>query len=241
MDQKITRSIAWIIGGSIILAFAIFSYSFYAARALDNSLSVTGSARKQITSDTVKWTSGFSRVVLADNLKSGYAMMTKDSSFVAKYLRDQGIADSDVNISPVFMDQNYYYDKGTNSPREYTLRQTVEVKSTDIEKITAAAKNNQPLVDQGIIFSTQGLEYSYSKLADLRVELLSDAMKDAQNRAKAIAESGGQKVGSLKSASMGPVQVLSVGSQEISDYGSYDTSKIDKEVMVTVRAAFTIR
>jgi hypothetical protein len=48
-------------------------------------------------------------------------------------------------------------------------------------------------------------------------------------------------VGSIRSASMGVVQVLSPQSIEISDYGSYDTSSVEKEVMVTVKAAFSLR
>ena len=43
-----------------------------------------------------------------------------------------------------------------------------------------------------------------------------------------------------RAAASGVVQVLPKGSLEISDYGSYDTSSIEKEVMVTVRATFTI-
>lgn len=194
-----------------------------------------------MVSDSVKWASGFSRTVFIQDLKSGYAQMTKDQTIVAKFLADKGIAEADINISPVMMDQNYYYDKGANTPKEYTLRQTVEVKSSDVQKITDIAKNTQALIDQGVIYSTQNLEYYYSKLSELRVSLLSDAMKDAEARAKSIVESGGGKVGSLKSASMGPVQVLSVGAQDVMDYGNYDTSKIDKDVMVTVRAAYTIK
>lgn len=70
------------------------------------------------------------------------------------------------------------------------------------------------------------------------MELLSEAVKDAQNRAGKIAQSSGNEVGSLKSASVGVVQVLPVNSTEISDYGTYDTSSIEKEVMITVRATF---
>jgi hypothetical protein len=39
---------------------------------------------------------------------------------------------------------------------------------------------------------------------------------------------------------MGVVQVMPVGAIEISDYGSYDTSGIEKEVMTTVKATFSL-
>ena len=93
-------------------------------------------------------------------------------------------------------------------------------------------------MDQGILFSTSSLEYYYSKLPDARVALLTDAIADAKARASKIAQAGGKNIGALQSASSGVVQVLSPNSANISDYGTYDTSSIQKEIMVTVKASF---
>lgn len=46
--------------------------------------------------------------------------------------------------------------------------------------------------------------------------------------------------GAVQSANMGVVQVMSVDSVEVSDYGAYDTSNIEKEVMVIVKATFRL-
>jgi len=70
------------------------------------------------------------------------------------------------------------------------------------------------------------------------VELLANAVGDAKARAEQLAQAGGKKIGILKSASSGVVQVMSPNSVEVSDYGMYDTSSIDKEIMVTVKASF---
>jgi hypothetical protein len=40
---------------------------------------------------------------------------------------------------------------------------------------------------------------------------------------------------------MGVVQVMPIGAVEISDYGSYDTSGIEKEVMITVKTVFGLK
>ncbi|MBC7334387.1 MAG: SIMPL domain-containing protein, partial [Actinobacteria bacterium] len=133
----------------------------------------------------------------------------------------------------------YLYDP--YAPREYILRQNVEIKSSDVEKITSIAKNTQKIIDQGVIFSTNSLEYYYSKLPELRISLLSEAVKDAKLRAEQIAKGSGREIRSIKSATSGVVQVLPVYSTEISDYGAYDTSTIEKEVMVTVSVVFTLK
>jgi hypothetical protein len=70
---------------------------------------------------------------------------------------------------------------------------------------------------------------------------LGEAITDAKARAEEIAKSGGAKVGKLMSASSGVVQVLAPNSTNVEDYGSYDTSTIQKEVSVTARASFGVR
>lgn len=228
-----------ILGLCFIIGVAINSGMNYRARQLDNTLSVTGSAKQQITSDIVKWRSSFSRTVSPFNLNSGYSEMKADEALVLDFLQEKGIEEDNIDISPISMEQYYRYDP--NAPKEYTLRQTVEVHSEDVDKITAIAKDIQGLIQGGVVFSSDSLEYYYSQLPELRVSLLSDAIKDAKARAQKIAESSGKKVGSIKSASMGVVQVLPLNSIEISDYGSYDTRTIEKEVMVTVKALFILK
>jgi uncharacterized protein len=218
-----------IIGACLIIVAGIIAYAMYQVKAADNALSVTGSAKQTVTSDLVKWNASFSRTVYATELKSGYTQMKSDENIVGNYLKTNGIADSELTISPISMNKQYNYDKSGNpGPDEYDLVQTVSVQSTDINKIAALSKSIQPIIDQGVIFSASAPEYYYTKLPDMRISLLPDAMKDAQKRALSIAQSTGKKIGNLESASMGVVQVLQPNSTDISDYGNYDTSTVQK-------------
>jgi hypothetical protein len=237
------RSFFWgltIIGIAIVIGTIIGSVTFYQVKSLDNTLSVTGSAKEKVTADTVKWTASFSRIVSVLDIKSGYTQMANDQAIVEKFLKDAKIDDTAVTISPVTMSE-IYNNNDNGAPKQYTLNQMVQVQSSDVQGITALAKNVSPIIDKGVIFSNQSPEYYYSKLPEARVNLLSDAIKDAQNRASKIASSTGKKVGSLKSASMGVVQVLQENSNDTADYGTYDTSTIDKEVMVVVKAEFVLQ
>jgi hypothetical protein len=136
---------------------------------------------------------------------------------------------------------NEVYEQYPSVDKKYNLIQNIEVNSTDVMKIDGLSKNTTSLVtDKGVIFSTNSLEFYYSKLPEARVELLASAVADAKARAEQLAGAGGKKIGVLKSASSGVVQVMSENSVEVSDYGMYDTSKINKEIMVTVKASFEI-
>ena len=244
LDELKKQKLVWlpiIMGSCLIISTMIWSSSYYNKDA-SNSLSVTGSASKQVVSDSAKFSGSFSRVVRISDLKDGYSQIAKDLAIVKDFLKAQGIEDKDATFSTVSMYENYNYDKnGSQTEKEYTISQNVEVSSPDVNKITALAQKTQDLINKGVIFSTNQVEYYYTKLPELRVSLLSDAIKDAKARAEKMAESTGKKVGSLKSAASGVVQVLSSNSMEVSDYGTYDTSKINKNVMITVKAAFGLK
>lgn len=230
---------ALVVGLALILCAFIGATSFYKVRTLDNVLSVTGSAKTQVTADSAKWTLNVNRTVYESALAQGHNQVAADVTAVKAFLTRNGVKENEIEISPIFVDQVYSYERN-GGPREYTLRQNVVVQTKDIERISTMSKNIQDLTSRNVMVSPQSPEYYYSKLADLRVSLLSDAVKDAKARANEIAESNGQSVGSIKSASSGVVQVLSPNSIEVSDYGQYDTSTIEKDVMVTVRATFFV-
>jgi hypothetical protein len=230
---------AIILGVCLIISALIASLTFYKVRLPVDTLSVTGSVREKVTSDSAKWSSSFSRTVPAEDLKEGYEMMQKDQDLVLSFFKDNGFNEGDILISPVFMKQLYMYDP--DAPKESTLSQTVEIQSSDVEKITYMAKNTQTLINAGVIFSTQSLEYYCLKLPELRISLIPEAINDAKLRAQKIAEGSGKKIGTIKSAHLGVVQVLPVNSTEVSGWGTYDTSTIEKEVMIPVTVTFTLK
>ena len=238
--EKPTKLIPFgvILGLSLVIAALLVSGTLLDIKELNNVISISGSAKLPVTSDSARWTGNFSRTAFATNLKSGYEAMKKDEGLVAAYLDEQGFAGK-YEISPVYMYEIYKSD--AYAPKEYNLTQSIEVKSDDVEKVKNLAKNIEKVIAQGVIFSSNPVEYYYSKLPDVRVSLLPEALKDAKARAQAIADSSGAKVDDVKSVAMGVVQVMPLGAIEVSDYGSYDTSSIDKEVMITVKVTFGLK
>jgi len=245
---------AVVIGLSLIIGTSIVAYTYYASKALANVISVTGSAEQTITSDTAKWTSNFSRNVGAADLKTGNAQMREDLKTVLAYLHTNNVTDAEITVQPATVQSvcaspnGYQYDKTGNpicsaeNNGGYSLQQTIIVESSDVQKVQKLSNDASGyLIDKGLIFTTSGVEYYYNKLQDLKLQMLADATKNAQQRADKIVESTGAHLGNLQSSSMGVFQVTSVNSTEISDYGAYDTSSIQKKVTSIVRASFTLK
>jgi len=232
---------ALVLALALILGAATFGAFYYKAQSVTKGdvLAVTGSTKTRVTSDQAKLTINLARVVFVDNLASGYRDIARDLGLVKELLQSSGVATSDIIELPVSMYQNY--DPSNSGKIQYQLNQTITLQSADVNMLTEIAKKIPTLSEKGAVVSVGALEYYYSKLPDLRVSLLSDAVKDAKARAEQIAAGTGRKVGGVQSASSGLVQVLAPNSIDISDYGTYDTSSIEKDVMVTVKASFTLR
>lgn len=180
--------------------------------------------------------------------------MKSDLAVVKDYLQKSGIGDAEITINPLTVSpvcdgsNNIYYDKygnqscGSSRTAGYNLQQVIIVESlrvNDVTKISQAASDT--FIGQGLVFSTQSLEYYYSKLGDLRLDLLAEATADAKARAERIAETTGKSLDSLQAASMGVFQVTAKNSVEVSDYGSYDTVSLEKKVTGVVRTSFSLK
>lgn len=226
-----------VLGVCLVLSAVVVAVTFYRIKALDSTLVVTGSTKQRVQADSVRWRGSFSRTTVDRNIQQARSQMSADSTAVSAFLKTNGFDENSVAISPVTVEMTYM----SSGPPEYTLRQSVTINSADLAKVTQLAKDAANLMAQGVFFAPEAPEYYYTKLPELRIELLSGALEDAKRRAETIAKSSGSRVGRLRSASAGVVQVLPVNSTEVTDYGSYDTTTVDKEITGTVRAVFALR
>ncbi|HTM68857.1 MAG TPA: SIMPL domain-containing protein [Candidatus Binatia bacterium] len=251
LDLRVVRSgitrAALIVSLAIVVATGIAAKTAYKMKSLGNTISVTGSAERMISSDTVKWTGRISKNVEADGLKDGNAEIKKRLADALALLKAAGVKDAEITVKPVNVYAVYGTDEGkpygtSSRIAGYGLDQSFVVESSDVKGVTKLAQDvADKLLEGGVVFTTDSLEYYYSKLAELKLDMLSEATKNAKDRAERIVSSTGGTLGPVSSAGMGVFQVTAVNSTEISDYGAYDTSSIDKKVTAVARAEFLLR
>lgn len=224
---------ATFVGGSFLLK----------ARSLGSVIEVTGSAEQIITSDTVKWSGRISRTTGLDGLASGNAAIKADIAKVREALLAAGVKETELTVRPASVYPSYTSDaNGATRQTGYNFDQSFTVESSDVEGVTKLASEvADKMLSAGVLFNSDGLEYYYSKLADLKLEMISQATANAKERAERIAVSTGASLGPVRSAGLGVFQVTSVNSTEISDYGTYDTYAIEKKVTAVARASFQLK
>lgn len=232
---------ALILSIALLLGLAIIGYGL-GHRNASNVISVTGSASESVTADTASWTIDLNRTAPPEGITSAYGALAKDSASVSAFLKAQKLASSTVTQGVVSSSPNYNSNGGT--PTTYTVTERVTVNTTDVQKIDALSHDLSSLqngISSDTILSPEPPAYYISTLPNLRVTLVGKAVEDAKARAKEIAKSGGSSVGALNSASSGVVQITAPNSTSADDYGSYDTSTIQKVVMVTAHVSFYVK
>jgi hypothetical protein len=229
-----------LLGLALIIVGVIAAGTALSIKNASNTLSVTGSATVAATADTASWTITATRSAAEGSTGGASAQVAADAKAIQAYLVKNGVDAGTITLGALHTDQDYSYSTDSNAPKHYVVREDVAVASSSPQLIQNLSQNIAGLAQQGISFTTQDPEYYVSTLPQIRISLMKDAVDDAKARAEQIVKSTGQGVGRLQSASSGVVQVLAPNSNDVSDYGSYDTTTIDKEISVTVHATFFV-
>lgn len=234
-----------IIALSVITGVFILGNAYKYKFKTTETISVTGLAETNFTSDQIVWTGNYSRKTM--DLKSAYAQLKEDESKIRAYLKGKGVADAEMVFSAISIDKEFesrYDDNGRVTGSEFTgynLKQNVTVDSKDIEKVEKISREVTELIESGIEFNSSSPSYYYTKLSELKIDLLAKASADAKQRAETIAKNSGSGLGSIKKANMGVFQITGQNSDEDYSYGgAFNTSSKNKTASITIKIEYAV-
>ncbi|MCX6843592.1 MAG: SIMPL domain-containing protein [candidate division WOR-3 bacterium] len=229
---------AIILGVSFVIGAAVFGNFFYRSRMQDNTIRVVGAATRPYESDIVKWRISVGRSTGLGDASTGYSDTRRAFEGLMAELKAAGVSEKEISVQPI--NRSPVYDNNGNQTG-YSFTQSVYVISSDLATIEKLALNPDEMFQKGVALQSSSLEYYFSKLPDIKKELLAEATRDAKQRAVEIAKNSGSGIGSMRSARAGIFQITEPYSTEVSDYGIYNTSTRQKDVTVTVTAEFGVR
>lgn len=232
---------ALILGIAAVVATCIVAITFANIKDNDQSITTTGSAKQVIVSDL-----GILRgtiTVQAESPKEAYQQLQAEKPIVLNYLINEGFSEDAIEFQPSNSYANYMYNQNGQQIgiSSYTTSQSISVSSTDVNKVKDVSLDISSLVEQGVNFMVHSPEYYYTKLGDIKIEIQAEAAKDAMTRGERIAAATGRKLGALRRARMGVIQITPENSNMVSDMGINDVSSIRKEITAVVNADFTIK
>lgn len=236
---------------AIIIAVAILAGCLIIERGYNykfksrKTISVAGSAYYNFTADLIVWSATFERSSM--DIKDAYTKLKADEQQIESYLEAHGIAKNEIVFTSIVSNKQFetvYTSEGKtkgNEFRGYKLRQSVKVESKNIDAVEKISREITELLQGGIELSSEEPLYYYTKLSDLKINLLAQASADAYNRASTIAKNAHGSLGKLKEANMGVFQIIGQYSNETYTYsGAYNTSNKNKTANVVVRVEYEV-
>lgn len=232
----------------LVLAMAVLGVGLTSASGVlvkglrhgSDTITVTGASTERITSDYVDWS-----VVVSQSgptQQASYRGLQPAVQTTVAFLKAQGIKPDEMELGMVKSDKEEVRDPRSGDLRStiWTTRQAVLIGSWDVGKIFRISGAIGDLIGRGVPLTINEPAFTYTKLADKRVDMLAKATRDARTRARAIASEAGASIGVITNADTGSFQITAPNSTEASDSGSYDTRTIEKDITAVMAVTFRV-
>lgn len=211
----------------LILGGFLLGDGLVRAKDADRSVTVRGLAEREVIADLATWTISYSST--ASDLQSAQAEVDADSKAISAFFKDVGFpADA---LEPTGVNVNYYSDQGAP---QYTVRQRMTLRTSDVELAQKAAKRQVELVRRGVVLEEgSGMAYTFTKLDAIKPEMVAEATKDARAAAEKFAQDSGAGVGKIRQATQGYFSIEGRDG-ESGGWGVNDTPHKKVRVVTTV-------
>jgi uncharacterized protein len=247
--KSISSVLAYVsIGVAIIVSTTIAATSWrdVKIRPKDRTIKVTGSAKKRIVSDLIKWESTIETRNMDRTLAYQQLKINVEKALV--FLKSKGIKKSDIRVSSVSVNKIHKTEyTGTGETRiEKTIfigfrtSQSIEIVSKEVKKIEKVSREITQLLESGVQISSYNPSYYYTKIGELKISMLAEASSDARNRAENIVSKANSKLGRLRQAKMGIININPANSTKTSWEGNNDTSSYEKDIITVVTVIYDL-
>jgi uncharacterized protein len=251
-----------------VICVAILAWTYVHVKLEPKTIEVKGSAKKAIVSDLITWSGS---ITARDaELTKAYDKLKSDADRVAAFLKEKGVPEKEITFSSITTEKIYKKEVigagagqsgspaptlslgggggstaplvvQTNKVELYVLTQSVTVESADMKRVPEVARNVTTLIKDDVEIDSGSPRYLYTKLSELKIDMLAEATKDATTRASQIVNNANGKLGKLVEAKMGVMQINPKGSSATSAEGNNDTSSLEKEITAVVTARYEVQ
>jgi len=239
LDEKQTIIVsATIIGVCLLIGLAIGGYYIGKGGARFKSevrtVTVKGLVEKEVKADKAVWSLSFRRA--SENLKDAHARITADKELTVSFLKNQGFKEEEINLQPLKIVDKLArdYDSGQANERfRYVVTSAVLVTTKNIDLVIKSLGETDKLLKAGVLLDGQmdGManpRYMLTTFNELRPQLLAEATQNARLTAQQFASDSDVKVGKIRSANQGNIQIFGSDGNDESAYYSPTSSPVKK-------------
>lgn len=217
---------ALVLGLAFILGMWTFGSKYYGAQKINRSVSVKGLAEQVVTADQGAWT--ISAGASGNDLNVVKSSINRQTETIKTWLKGKGFASSEITVEELSLQQNIY----GNAQQRYTANLRVSVATDQVDKLQLSAGQVNELFDQGVILTgdrwSSRPRYYFTRINEIKPELLAKSIKAALRSAEEFAENSGAAVGDIKNARQGIISLIP--STRVSESEEFYPQKIARVV-----------
>ena len=234
-----------VIACTLIIISLILGSSFKKAFEHLNTIKTTGSAKRDFLSDIIVWDGSFASKNI--EMDKAYKKLDQDKQFIIKYLKSRNVPVIDAVFSSINIEKRYKNKTDREGVRMkefdgYLLTQEFKIESNAVNEIEHLSRDITSLIDKGLEIQSNYPYYFYSKLANLKIDMISEATRDAKIRADKIAENSNSGLGKLLNAQMGVFQITAKHSTEKYTWGgTHNKTSRYKTAHVTMKLTYDVQ
>ncbi|HZP38916.1 MAG TPA: SIMPL domain-containing protein [Methylomirabilota bacterium] len=177
-------------------------------------VTVKGLVEREVKSDQAVWTLGLRRA--SETLQDAHARIRADRDAAVAFLKKQGFPDEEIERQPTRTVDKLAREYGQPQPSDrfrYVVTSAVVVRTARVDLVRTALGMTEELLGAGVVLDGEregaaNPRYIVSKFNDLRPQLLAEATKNARATARQFAADSGARVGRIRSANQGSIQIF---------------------------------
>lgn len=225
-----------LVSGGIALGGFFISETLYKSRVALNTADVKGLAERRVQSDKAYWSVSYSVNGLSNSeVPNLYKTSESDQETIIGLLKESGFEDSEIQPGILNYQKAEYRDENQKLVEEkHILVGQIDVETEKVHLVAKVRAKLNKLIAQGLNITNNEPSYYFTKLNDIKPDMLREATKNARLAANEFAENAGVSVGGIRNARQGGFIIRDVGAS----YG--DSRKIEKEVRVVTNVTFLL-
>ncbi len=204
-------------------------------------ISTNGLSVRHVASDEAIW--NITIINESDALKDAQEKLKKDKNFVLEFLKKCGFSTDEVSEGAIKIEDRLRYSssKDMGEKKRFEIRETVSIKTQNLNLIEKSLTKLSELIEKNIQIEDSA-KYFYKNLDKLRVEMIKEATKDSQNRAKNVAESINTQISGIRNLSTGNFSIMSEDSSATSENDwTEGENSVKKKIRVVVHGTFNLK
>ncbi|HEX2478736.1 MAG TPA: SIMPL domain-containing protein [Geminicoccaceae bacterium] len=230
------RTPAWaFLAGAIILGLGLAGAGFLTGRGFergrsaDRYVTVKGLAESFVTADLAVWPLRI--IATGDDLARVQEQIDRDLATVTAFLTEQEIEPEAIQPQRVEVTDllaQSYRPEGIGDNR-FIVAQTIIVRTEQVERVARVNRQTGELVKRGVVLAdTGGPTYLFTRLNEIKPEMLAAATRNARLSAEQFAADSGSAIAEIRRASQGLFEILPRDPAP----GLMEANQVDKKIRV---------